>query len=138
MTHRPLPGPRVEVVAGRESTGGAYALFDVRAPAGTAIPPHRHQDRVSTLLLLEGRLRVLHDAGWTALDPGDVARIEPSEPCRLEAQADVRLLVLTVPAGLEALTGLAGATTAPDPDDVAALLAASGVALLPSAWGAAA
>lgn len=136
MPDAPPPGLRVDVVAGSATTGDAYALLDVRAPAGTAIPPHSHEVREATILVLEGRLELVCGRERSVLEIGDLSRLPAGSPCRMTARSDVRLLFLTVPAGLEALSDLADPTSAPDPDDVAALLAAAGVSLLPAAWGA--
>lgn len=130
------PGPRVDVVAGGAASGGAYALLDVRAPAGTAIPPHSHAVREATILVLDGRLELVCGRERTVLCTGDLSRLPAGSPCRITARTAVRLLVLCVPAGLETLADLADPAAVPDPDDVAALLTAAGVSLLPAAWGA--
>jgi len=123
----------VEVVAGGAATGGAYALLDIRAAAGTALAPHVALRHDHVLLVLAGDLEVETRAGVRVLGAGEHIGLERRAPQRLRALTDVRVLVLTVPAGLEALADLASVPP-PDPDDLAALLAAAGISLLPKAW----
>ncbi len=126
---------RLDVVTDPASTHGAYALLDVHAPAGAALPPHVAAREDCTLLVLAGELEVVLAAGRRLLGPGDELRVPRTAPRRLRVLADAHLLCLSVPAGLERLTELVGVPL-PDRDDVAALLAAAGVTLLPAGWGA--
>jgi len=122
----------VDVVAGGAVTGGAYALLDVRAAAGTALAPHvalRHDD---VLLVLEGELELETGEGVRVLGAGEHASLVRRTPRRFRAASDVHVLVLTVPAGLDDLADLVGASL--DEDDLAAVLAAAGISLLPRAY----
>jgi quercetin dioxygenase-like cupin family protein len=127
------PGLRVDVVAGNASTGGACALLEVRAPAGTAVPPHSHRAGKRTVLLLDGRVELVRGTERSVLGPGDLTRLSSGSPCRMTALTEVRLLVLAVPAGLDGPADLVRPGSVPDPDDVAALLSVAGVSLLPTA-----
>jgi quercetin dioxygenase-like cupin family protein len=123
----------VSVVAGGEATGGAYALLEVRAAAGTVLPPHvalRHDD---LLVVLAGELEVETRTGISVLAAGEHVSLARRLPRRLCARTDVHVLVLTLPAGLEALADLPSLPSL-DGDDLAALLAAAGISLLPRAW----
>jgi quercetin dioxygenase-like cupin family protein len=118
----------VDVVAGGAATGGAYSLVEVRATAGTTLPPHvaLHDDLV---VVLEGELEVQTWAGERVLAAGEQIALARRTPRRLRALSEVRVLVLSTPAGADTLAELVG-RPAPVPDDLAALLAAAGVSLL--------
>jgi quercetin dioxygenase-like cupin family protein len=122
----------VDVMAAGAATGGAYALLDVRAAAGAALAPHvalRHED---LLLVLEGELEVETRDGVRVLGAGEHVSLARRAPRRFRAVSDVHVLVLTVPAGLDELADLVSASL--DSDDLAALLAAAGISLLPRAY----
>lgn len=121
----------VDVMAGGAVTSGAYALLDVRAAAGAELSPHvalRHDD---LLHVLGGELEVETRDGVRVLGAGEHVALARRAPRRLRAVTDVHVLVLTVPAGLDDLADLVGEPV--DADDLAALLAAAGVTLLPRA-----
>ncbi len=129
-----LPAPvRVSVVSGSALSDGAYAVFDIRAPAGAVIPPHvrAHQDAV--LLVVTGELQVACGDTRQTLGRGDTAALPRDVACRVDARTDVHLLCLAMPAGLEDLADLV-ADQSLELDDIAALLAAAGITLLPRAW----
>lgn len=125
---------QVDVVAGG-ARDAAYAVLDVRAPAGAVLPPHvpAHQD--GAVLVLEGRVEVALAELRRAIGPGGALALPRGVPRRLTVLEDARLIALTAPAGPERLAALLH-PPAPDHDDVAAHLAAVGVALLPAGWGA--
>jgi quercetin dioxygenase-like cupin family protein len=119
----------VTVIAAGPATGGAYALLDVRAAAGTVLAPHvahRHDD---VLLVLSGELEVETGAGVSVLRAGEHVALARRAPRRLCALDDLRVVVLSVPAGLEQLADLL-AGPAPEADDLAALLTVAGISLL--------
>ena len=130
------PETSIELVAGGEGADGAYAVLEVRAPQGTTLPPHVTTREDGLLLLLEGRLEVVLDGERRELGPGQALSVPHDRPRRACVLEDVRLLCLSVPAGLERLAGVLAEPDL-DPDDRAALLAVAGVALLPVGWGAA-
>jgi quercetin dioxygenase-like cupin family protein len=125
----------VDVVADGDTNGGAYAVLDVRAEAGTALRPHVSHREDTILCLLEGELEVVIDGAQRTLGAGQQVTLPRDTPRRLCALSDVWLLCLPIPAGIELLRDLAE-PPAPDPDDVAARLSAAGIDLLPQAWGA--
>ena len=130
---RPSRNLTVDVVTDGRSSGGAYALLDVRAAADTVLPPHAPSREDGTLIVLEGRVELVLARERSVLGPGDQAFLRRSLPRRLCVLTDARLLWLVVPAGIERLLAVLDPPGA-DPDDVAALLAGAGVALLPSRW----
>jgi quercetin dioxygenase-like cupin family protein len=134
--HRLSPSPlSIEVATDRAHSDGAYVLLDVRAAGGTVLPPHVRAAEDATLLVLEGELSVASADLRRVVRAGEPVVLPRATPCRIEARTDVRVLVLAVPAGLESLAELAADVTAADPDDLAALLSAAGVSLIPATWG---
>lgn len=123
--------PTFTLVAGDD----AYAVVDVRAAAGSVLPPHVASLQDGALVVLEGAIEVICDDGPRHVGPGELVALPRARPRRIAVVADTRVLCLSVPAGLERLTGLVG-DPALDPDDLAANLAAAGVDLLPATWGA--
>jgi mannose-6-phosphate isomerase-like protein (cupin superfamily) len=129
------PSLHVEVVADGDASGGAYAVLNVRAEAGTALRPHVSHREDTLLFVLEGELEVVCADERRTLAAGDQLTLPRSTPRRMRALGDVWLLCLAIPAGIELLHDLTE-PPAPDPDDVAARLSAAGIDLLPQAWGA--
>ncbi len=132
MTVEARPRTSVELVAGGRD--GDYAVLEVRAPAGAALPPHVSSRQDGVVLVLEGELDVRVGEERRFVAAGGALELPHSRPRRVEVLADARLLCLTAPAGLERLAE-AIADPSVESDDLAALLAAEGVALLPRGWG---
>ena len=136
MPGRPRPCSmlvmRIDVLTDGDANGGAYAVLDVRADAGTTVRPHVSHREDTLLFVLEGDLEVLVGDERRTLHPGDEALLPRHAPRRLTAASDVWVLCLAIPAGIERLHDLADN----EPDDVAARLSAAGIDLLPQAWGA--
>ena len=129
------PPVRVDVAAGGGADDRAYALLDVRAPAGTLLPPHAASREDGVLVVLSGRVEVVMAGRRRIVATGGMIALPRATPRRLEVLEDARLLCLAVPAGIELLAGLVQPPV-PDPDDRAVLLAAAGIDVLPVAWGA--
>ncbi len=133
-------GQLVEVLADGAVTGGACTVLEVRAPAGSGLPCHVHELEDETLHVLHGKLRVASGGAVRDLGAGEVLHLPRGVPHRVLAlAAGTRYLVMHVPAGIETfLRATADETgTARLPlgdDDVAALLAAAGLRLLPHVW----
>ncbi|MDW5597726.1 cupin domain-containing protein [Conexibacter stalactiti] len=113
----------------------AYALFELLAPAGAALPPHICARHDATLTVLDGEVEVVLAGERRLLGPGSQLRLQRGRPRRVAVVADARLLCLSVPAGLQQLAEALAEPSA-DRDDLAALLADGGVTLLPAGWGA--
>lgn len=130
MTQLPLP-ITVDVVVDERTSDGAYALLDVHAAPGAAVPRHVGRREEVFVHVLAGRVAVRVDRAERLLGAGDhvvLARGVPREIAVVEA---ARLLLVVVPAGAERLAELIGDADA-DADDVAALLAAAGFSRLPA------
>lgn len=128
------PPLTVELVAGDAGGGGAYALFELRAPAGAVLAPHLCARHDVTVAVLDGEVEVVLAGERRLLEAGSHLRLQRGRPRRCAVVRDARLLCLSLPAGLEQV---AEALTEPsaDRDDLAALLAVHGVTLLPAGWG---
>ena len=82
-----------------ESTGGAFALVDERAPRGMSVPLHLHREDMESFYVLEGEITlyigdqpgVRAGAGSFAHVPGGVAH-----GFRIESET-ARYLILTTP-----------------------------------------
>lgn len=119
-----------KVVLDGAATGDEYALVDVKLPAGARLHPHVLTREDLTVVLMDGTLAVHVDGAKHLLEAGDSLDLPRRASRNATAVTDVRLLVLSRPAGLETLAEL---TLPPllEPDDVAARLTVSGVTLLP-------
>jgi quercetin dioxygenase-like cupin family protein len=129
------PALSIAVATDRTRSDGAYVLLDVRAAGGTVLPPHVRTAEDATLLVLEGELSIASADLRRVVRAGEPVVLPRATPCRIEARTDVRVLILAIPAGLEALVDLAADVESADPDDRAALLSAAGVSLIPATWG---
>lgn len=128
------PAASVELVAGGSVRDAGYSVLEVSVPAGVALPPHVCTRHDGVLVMLAGELEVVLADERRVLGPGGQMRLPRARPRRLAVLSAARLLCVTTPAGLEPV---AQALVAPgaDPDDLAALLAACGVTVLPAGWG---
>ncbi len=129
---RTTDGVGVDVVADAGTTDGAYALIDVRLPAGTSLRPHVVTRETIDLRVLAGDLTVVVDGAPHALTAGDHLRLAPGLPRALRATTTARVLGLVVP-GVTAQLARAAADASLCADDRAAWLAAADVRLLPRA-----
>ncbi|HEX8103350.1 MAG TPA: cupin domain-containing protein [Solirubrobacteraceae bacterium] len=126
--------PAMRVVAGREATGGAYTVLDVRSEPASRTTAHRHEREDQALLVLEGELTVVVDGAATVLRAGGQAFLPRGVPHRTEAgPAGARFVCICVPGGYEALVdAVQDARLAPD--DLAAILAAAGIHTVAARW----
>jgi mannose-6-phosphate isomerase-like protein (cupin superfamily) len=123
-------GPnRMTITARAEDTGGAYALIEAEAPAGSGPPLHVHHDADEAFWILSGAMRVVCGDEQVVLGAGDYALLPRGVPHTfvVEGAAPARLLNLLSPGGSEAFFELAGRPAAGlgrppvTPPDVAAL-----------------
>lgn len=128
------PPLAVELLAGDARGGGAYALFELRAPAGAVLAPHLCARHDLTVAVLDGEVEVVLAGERRLLAAGGHLRLERGRPRRCTVVHDARLLCLSLPAGLEQLAE-ALADPSADRDDLAALMADHGVTRLPAGWG---
>ncbi len=131
--HEPLRigAATVVVLADGATTGGAYALFEVTAPAGATAPRRTHAHEDLSIHVLEGVLDVDVDGRRLAVRPGTSVALPRGVPhSAVVASPRARVLVTCAPAGSERLARLLadpGGSPPPGGDDLAALLAMAGV-----------
>jgi quercetin dioxygenase-like cupin family protein len=123
----PTPPWTVESLVARS----AYSILDVRLEAGARIPPHVNRDQDLVVHLVEGEVELDVDRGSERLSAGAVAAVGRGRPRRLTALTATRLLVISVPGGIDGPAAIA-ADASLEPDDRAALLAAAGITRLPA------
>ncbi len=124
------PGVATRVVVDGSGTDGTYALLELRAPAGSGAPLHLHEREDQLLVVLAGTLDVLVDGERTEVVAGSCHKLPRGVPHAYVAGPQGALfLSLCTPSGFEdlILAALPEGDAAPDPDDVAALMAAAGV-----------
>jgi quercetin dioxygenase-like cupin family protein len=125
------------VLVDAADSGGAVSVCAIDVPPGAATPSHRHSREDELLHVLEGAVAVWVGPERRTLRPGDSVRLPCDVPHGFEHVAPTggcaRVLLLALPAGLEATlqVAAAGLGEEPDPDDLAALLAGAGVSILP-------
>lgn len=127
------PHLSVEVLRDGRTSGGAYALLEVRAPAGLAIPPNVNRRCAAALHVLEGAVALVVGGEPVRLEPGDHVDVPRDVPWRAEVEADARLLLVGTPSGIECLASMLGQPPLED-DDAAALLAAAGISRVHASW----
>ncbi|MGQ4615644.1 cupin domain-containing protein [Nocardia sp. R7R-8] len=93
----------VDIIAGGEQTGGAYAIFELIGPPGDEVPLHLHTDEDEAFLIIEGEMTVWVGDQKRVLQVGDYALMPRNVPhCyRVSSDAQARWLGITSPAGFE-------------------------------------
>ncbi len=97
-------GARVFVKASTEQTGGAFNLLEVVAPPGFATSLHIHYAEDVTLFVLEGSLTVYWGEQKRCAPVGSYFFQPRGTPYgfRVTSSTPARILLLTIPAGLDA------------------------------------
>jgi quercetin dioxygenase-like cupin family protein len=121
-----MGGMQVELIA----TTDAYAIIEVQAPAGTRLPPHVASREDAVVLVLSGELEVVLAGAPQTLRAGQALALPRDVPRALNARTDLRLLCLATPADKRFVELVR--PPLPDPEDLAVLLTAAGMARLPS------
>ncbi len=122
-----VPETQVAVVAADD----AYTLLEIRATAGASLSRRTHAREDLTIHVVDGVIALDADGAPPALRPGAVHVVPRGTPFAASvASPAARVLVVAVPGGIERLARMVAddpGGPAPDPDDVAALLAMAGV-----------
>ena len=108
-------GALVRIQANTQQTGGAFNLFDVLFPPGYETPLHIHYAEDVAIQVLEGRLDVFWGEERREAQAGSFFFQPRGTPHGFRmAGTGTRLLVLTIPAGLDEFVLQAGAMDAFD------------------------
>jgi mannose-6-phosphate isomerase-like protein (cupin superfamily) len=129
-------GGLVTVKASAEDTRGQVTVVEFVNPAGFAPPLHRHQAEDEMFYILDGVATFHCDGATFDAGPGDFVLLPVGLPHTfvVGAEAPLRTLQITTPAGFEQFAAAAGHPAAqrrlPDPaaPDVAVLARAAGAA----------
>ena len=102
-----------------DETGGAYALIEARVPAGGGPPPHTQSD-VELFYVLEGEVTFMVSGEEVVAGPGVSVRVEPGvvHAFKNRSGADARMLIQTLPAGMDKYFRAVGEPVSSMSDDV--------------------
>jgi mannose-6-phosphate isomerase-like protein (cupin superfamily) len=123
-----MPGAvRTEVHLDSSDTGGAFCLLVDHPPVGWSLPTHRHINEAETIHVVEGEFEFDVDGTRSRVSAGETIHVPRGV---LHAGANVgersgRRVLLFSPAGLERFFLEAGARSAQQELDGAAVLAAA-------------
>lgn len=97
-----VAGDVYALLAKGEETGGTYALIEARVPAGGGPPPHTQSD-VELFYVLAGEITFTVEGKEAVAGPGTYVRVEPGvvHAFSNKSQSDARMLIQTLPAGLD-------------------------------------
>lgn len=97
-----VAGDVYALLATGEETGGAYALIEARVPIGGGPPPHTQHD-LELFYVLEGEVTFTVEGKEVVAGPGTHVRVEPgvAHAFKNNSQDDVRMLIQTMPAGMD-------------------------------------
>lgn len=122
-------------------TGGRFTLIENENPPGTKLPLHVHRGEDEIFYVLEGRVEFTVDGDRVVAEPGSSIFLPRGVPHDWEVVGDgpARMLIMLLPAGLEAYFRALSALPEdgpPDPDRLAALSEEHGIEILESGGGA--
>ena len=87
-------------------------MTTIEMPKGPGLPAHVHEQTYESLMVLEGRLRVVLDGDEHVLTRGDTASIPAGTVhCYAGDGHYTKVLTMSAPGGLEALIARAGQPT---------------------------
>src|SRR3954469_1171388 len=88
-------------------------MTTVEMPKGAGLPSHLHAQSYESLMVIEGRLRVVLDGAEHVLGRGDTASIPAGTEHSYRGDGHyTKVLTMSAPGGLERLIATAGAETA--------------------------
>lgn len=116
-----VAGDVYALLAKGDETDGAFSLIEASVPVGGGPPPHRQSD-TELFYVLEGEVTFTVAGEATVAGPGTYVRVEPGvvHAFTNKSQAPARMLIQTMPAGLDAYFAEVGTPwqsmdRAPDP-----------------------
>jgi quercetin dioxygenase-like cupin family protein len=105
-------GGLATVLCSATQTDGQLSMATLELPHGAGIAAHRHAQGNEGIYVLEGSLRVTLDGAEYRLGSGDYAAIPPGTEHSWESEGFfTKTLMMSAPAGLEALLDRAGEPT---------------------------
>jgi mannose-6-phosphate isomerase-like protein (cupin superfamily) len=135
QVHQVLGAPYRFLVTS-EATGGAFALIESVAPAGSAVPLHLHTREDETFFVLEGTMEVQCQNSIIKLEKNATAVLPRGIPhsYRNPGDSNARYLVLITPGGFEKCLeefGRLPTNQPPDPEMLVAIGKRYGLEFLP-------
>jgi quercetin dioxygenase-like cupin family protein len=108
-----LAGQLQTLLVGAEQTDGKASMTTVEMPKGPGLPLHVHTKTYESLMVVEGRLRLVLDGEEHVLVRGDTASIPAGvEHAYSSGGHYTKVLAMSAPGGLEKLIARAGRPTA--------------------------
>jgi mannose-6-phosphate isomerase-like protein (cupin superfamily) len=103
-------GTLMTVKAGTDTTGGALTIIEHTMPAGFAAPPHVHHADDEPWYVLEGHVRFFCQDQTFDAEPGTFVFLprDVVHSFRVAEAAGARMLLVSVPAGIERFFAEAG------------------------------
>ena len=107
-----LGGQLQTLLVGAEQSSGTMTMTTVELAKGPGLPAHVHERTYESLMVLEGRLRVVLDGEEHVLTRGDTASIPAGTEHAYAGEGHyTKVLTMSAPGGLEKLIATAGAAT---------------------------
>lgn len=105
------PGGVVRIVAGADTTDGAFSICEVTEQPGSAAPLHAHHGEAEGFFVLEGALELTCGDDTLTANAGDFVYAPKDVPHTYAVVGDqpARVLLLFSPAGFESFFAEAGA-----------------------------
>lgn len=98
-----VAGDVYALLATGEETNGAYALIEARVPVGGGPPPHTQRD-TELFYVLAGEVTFTVEGEDVVAGPGTHVQVKPGviHAFKNNTMSDARMLIQTMPAGMEA------------------------------------
>ncbi len=114
-----VAGDVYALLATGEETDGAYALIEARVPVGGGPPPHTQQD-TELFYVIAGEVTFTVEDEDIVAGPGTHIHVVPGvvHAFKNKSQSDARMLIQTMPAGMDDYFRAVGTPVASMNDDV--------------------
>jgi quercetin dioxygenase-like cupin family protein len=107
-----LAGQLQTLLVGSEQSAGKVCLTVVEMPKGPGLPAHVHESTYESMMVVEGRLRLVLDGTEHVLTRGDTASIPAGTEHSYSGDGHyTKVLTMSAPGGLEKLIATAGSET---------------------------
>src|SRR5687768_7081888 len=95
----PLLSAFLNEIVGARHSSGAYAILEIRAPAGFVVPRHVHQGHLAHLNVVEGAIEVIWEDEPPAIISRGTVTVKEGRPVSGRVLEDVRIVAVLAPAG---------------------------------------